>query len=96
MFQLLKGATFLRCCKKNSLFKDLPWRLKRIISFYRNVHGAVFKIVGIINDISFLIECLKKKEILFLKNDKKNWLILNLNINEYIAYVSVKKSKMHR
>lgn len=38
----------------------------------------------------------EKKEILFLKNDKKNWLILNLNINEYIAYVSVKKSKMHR
>lgn len=40
-------------------------------NFYRNVHGAVFKIVDIINDISFLIECLKKKEILFLKNDKK-------------------------
>lgn len=67
MFQLLKGATFLRCCKKNSLFKDLPWRLKRVISIYRSVHGAVFfKIVDIVNNISFLIECLKKK-ILFLK-----------------------------
>lgn len=61
MFQLLKGATFLRCCKKNSLFKDLPWRLKRVISIYRSVHGAIFKIMNIVNNISFLIEYLKKK-----------------------------------
>lgn len=42
------------------------------------------------------MECLKKKEILFLRNDKKILnLILNLNINENIARVSVKKSKMN-
>lgn len=72
MFQLLKGATFLRCCKKNSLFKDLPWRLKRVISIYRSVHGAVFfKIVDIVNNISFLIECLKKKNFIFKEKIKK-------------------------